>query len=301
MIVSRTNPFDDVLELAQGREVLPSALSSAEGRDVFLEAAKERAVFSARTTNAAYLQELNDRIERLMEGGFDNDLPQLRSELKEILRDLGYDPETGFPGDEELGIPPAAPGSLRDLSSNRRLDLILHTQENLLRGAAKETRGLERIEQFPAWELLRVESRKVPRGEGGTMSWGRRWIEAGGPPPVIDPETGRTLLIARKDDPVWPALGDPTRFEDALGVSHPPFAFNSGYGWREVPLREWNRLADRGLVRRGGPVLTVEPKPKDSLPALELPKGLDRATLERLRKIATPEYREQVERRLTAA
>jgi len=303
-LLTSKSPWDDALALARGRGVLPSALSSREGRAVFLAAAKNRDVFSARTTKATYLQGLRDRLERLMTGGFDNDLPQLRLELKQLLAEVGYTPEKGFPGDEDLDIPPAEPGSLRDLSSDKRLELILKTQERLMRGAAQKARGLERTASFPAYELIRVQSRRVPRGEGGTMSWEVRWVEAGGPPPVLDPETGRIRLIALKTDPIWAALGDADKFDDALGVDHPPFAFGSGKGWREMPLREWNRLSDRGLVSRGTtpPATTAaRPEPTASIPEVKLPKGLSPELLQRLRGIATPDYRAEVERRLKAA
>jgi len=48
--------------------------------------------------------------------------------------------------------------------------------------------------------------------------------------------TGR--MIALKADPVWGELGSYGNFDDALGVDHPPFAFNSGMGWREITRAE---------------------------------------------------------------
>lgn len=305
-LFTSTDPWDDVLALARDRGILPTTLSSAEGRRIFREAAQERAVFSARTTSAAYLQELRDRLERIVQGGYDNDLPQLRLELKNLLQELGYDPATGFPGDASLGVPAAAPGSLQDLSSTRRLNLILQTQERLLRGSAQKARGLDRIAQFPAWELVRIGTRRIPRGEMGTKSWGRRWLEAGGPAPVIDGATGTPRLMALKSDPIWAGIGDSTRFEDALGVDHPPFAFNSGMGWREIPAREWARLTEAGQVRAATPATTAVARTEardaeTSIPKTELPKGLSPELLQRLRGIATPAYRDEVERRLRAA
>lgn len=298
-LLTSSAPWDDALDLARERGVLPSALSSREGRAIFKRAARARAVFSARTTSAAYLQEMADRLERLMEGGYEADLPTLRLELKGLLRQLGYSPEAGFPGDAALGIPPAEPGSLRDLSSDRRLNLILTTQERLMRGAAQQARGLERIDAFPAWELVRTQSRRVPRGEMGTIGWGRRWVESGGPAPVIDYATGRTRLIARKDDAIWAALGDSSRWDDALDVDHPPFAFNSGMGWREIARREWDALVERGDVDGSTPPRSpARPEPTASVPPAELPKGLSPDLLARLRGMATPEYRAMLERRM---
>jgi hypothetical protein len=86
----------------------------------------------------------------------------------------------------------------------------------------------------PAWELVRVLPVEVPR------DWPSRWIIAGG----RMSEGGR--MIALKGDPVWGELGSYQNFQDALGVDHPPFAFNSGMGWQEVPAREVRRLGITG-------------------------------------------------------
>jgi len=232
------------LRRAQARGVLPLDLSSAEIRRQVAKMIRENAVFSARTTNALYLQEVRERIARLMQGGFRNDLPKLRLELKQILAELGYTPETGFPGDEALGIPPAEPGSLRDLSSDARLNLLLTTQEELMRGAAQKARGLDgtRVIQFPAWELVRLGQREVPRGspKSGTMGWPARFVKAGGVL-RLDAEH-RERMIALKSDPVWVRLGEGALFDDALDTDHPPFAFNSGMGWTEVHHSELSLL-----------------------------------------------------------
>lgn len=227
---------DVALTWAAEREALPSALGSREQREVFDRETRSRAVFSARTANAEYLQGLRDAVDRVLIGGRDNDLPQLRLELKQLLTRLEYTPETGFPGDAELGIEPAEPGSLRDLSSDARINLILETQIRLARGASQKLRGMEpdRLRAWPAWELVRVLTRRVPRGsaESGSEGWAGRWLRAGGP--VL--ASGK--LMALKSDPVWANLGDGDLFDDGLDTDHPPFAFNSGMGWREVPRDE---------------------------------------------------------------
>lgn len=53
-------------------------------------------------------------------------------------------------------------------------------------------------------------------------------------------------MIALKGDPVWGELGSYGNFQDALGVDHPPFAFNSGMGWREIELAECETLGVMG-------------------------------------------------------
>ena len=53
-------------------------------------------------------------------------------------------------------------------------------------------------------------------------------------------------MIALKGDPIWGELGSYDNFPDALGVDHPPFAFNSGMGWREVAAGEVRKLGITG-------------------------------------------------------
>lgn len=229
------NTLSDAFAFARDRGILPTWMGTQELRD--LEAGiKERAVFSARTTNAVYLQALHDRIQRFIADGYEGDQAKLRLELQQVLAELAYDPETGFPGDAELGIPPARAGSLQDLSSDRRINLILETQMQLIAGKGQQQRGLEpaALDLFPAYELVRVKAARVPR------NWQQRWEDAGGT--LINDEDGRVRMVALKTSEIWSLLGDPAIFPDALGVSYPPFCWGSGMAWEDVDADEWDRL-----------------------------------------------------------
>lgn len=253
-----TEPVSQALLRAEARGLLPTAWSTAEIREVLARDIVRNAVFSARTTNAHYVQVLKAAVERLLQGGRGNDWAQIRLELRTLLQRLGYTPERGFPGDAARGVPPAEPGSLRDLSSDLRLNLILKTQEDLMRNAALKARGMQgsRVKQFPAWELVRLIPRRIPRGSTDSRSkgWPERFVEAGG---VIR----QARLVALKTDPVWGALGDSSIFSDALDVEHPPFAFNSGMGWREIHWRDWNALVAGEEKPASKPAATARPEP----------------------------------------
>jgi hypothetical protein len=234
-----TNPYGSTLsaafKLARERGIYPTWMGTAEIRDLKKEI-KERAVFSARTTNAVYLDELKQRIERFVANGYDGDQAKLRLELKDILLRLQYDPVTGFPGDDELGIPPARAGSLQDLISDKRINLILDTQLKLLAGKGQEQQGLSEaaLDLFPAYELVRLESRRVPR------EWLKDWETAAENvnwEGVSKKAFKQGRMIALKISPIWAAVGSSALFADALDVSFPPFRFNSGMGW-EVKDRE---------------------------------------------------------------
>lgn len=247
------------MRLAAERGLLPTALGSADLKEM-TERLRENLFFSARTTNLWYVERLAKLVERYVKGeGRDNDLAQLRIEARKLLAQAGYAPEKGFPGDESLGIPPATPGSLRDLSSEKRLDLIFDTQAQMMRGLGMKLRGLQRADRWPAWELVRVGkfSSEYQR------EWQKRWDIAADN--VESEGVAADGMLALKTSPIWLALGSSALFPDALNRDHPPFAFNSGMGWREVPIEE---------AREFGLVPAVQDYSQDPALKRELPGQL---------------------------
>jgi hypothetical protein len=237
-------------QVAMIRDLLPTTLGSAQIRDAIAADIRARAVFSARVGNAAFLTELKKQIDALAAG--ETNLASARLALREILAAVGYTPEEGF-RDAEGEVPPAEEGSLQDISSTRRLELILRTQLALVRGRGQQARGMEaaRLRQFPAWELDRYHEKAEPRWWGGKhlgtapvkekkVDPRPRWIIAGGTP------TADGRLIALKGDPIWGELGSSGNFDDALDVDFPPFAFNSGMRWVEVSRGECLALGIKG-------------------------------------------------------
>jgi len=279
------SPIQQALDLATRRGLLPSSLGSAELSDL-ASSLEERAFWSARTTHAAYLADLKKLTERHIKGeGYENDLAQLRLEARRLLAKYGYTPEKGFPGDPARAVPAATPGSLRDLRSERRLNLIFDTQAALARGLGQKLRGLDRIDIAPAWELIRVTDKTTPR------DWAERWkiasdnINAVGVyvrPSTINSQPS-TRLIARKDSPIWAALGSRELFDDALNVDHAPFAFNSGMGLIE---RTHSDLADYAAPAPGsvGPRGITLPAPTNTVPDHIEPNDFigGQATIDRL-------------------
>lgn len=87
--------------------------------------------------------------------------------------------------------------------------------------------------------------------EFGERDWAERWQRAGG---AVHP-TGR--FLARKGAEVWDRLGSTELFSDGLDHPFPPFAFGSGFGWREVSRNECFAL---GVIAADE---EVRPKPAD--------------------------------------
>lgn len=239
---TRSDAISQAVRLAQERGLLPTTLSTAELQE-FTERLKERIFFSARFSNLSVLEQVKEMVERYVKGeGLNSDLAQLRLEARKIIVNAGYTPEGGFPGDAELGIPPATAGSLRDLTSERRLNLIFDTQASMMRGLGQQLRGLDptALRIYPAYELVRIKQAQAPR------DWEQRWKTASDNVDhvgVAAADTGR--LVALKTSPIWQALGSSALFKDALNVEHPPFAFSSGMAWSVVSREEAGKL---GLV-----------------------------------------------------
>ncbi len=285
--ISEQSPIFQAVKLAQERGLLPTTLSSAEIQELTLRMT-ERVFFSARTANLLYLDALKKLVERHVQGeGTNNDLAQLRIEARKLLALMGYTPEGGFPGDQELGIPPATEGSLQDLGSDKRLNLIFETQAALARGLGMKLRGQQRLEQFPAIELVRLKHARDPAWE---RDWHERWriaaenVEWEG---VSKAAFADGRMMALQTSPIWRALGSSALFKDALNVDYPPFAFNSGMGWRFVGFRESEALGLTTAPQPAEPLteaLSVASAP-DVKPASGALSSADAAKLERLRKL----------------
>lgn len=216
------SPRFEAAKIAELRSLLPTDLGTAELRSQIAAEVRANAVFSARATNAIFLSKVKEVVTAVSDG--EMDLASARVALLETLKALGYTPEGGFPDAPPGSVPPAVKGTLQDLSSFRRLNLILETQRDLLRGRSLQIRHSTPtlLYRYPAWELIRVATVDAPR------DWQARWKIASGQ--LVD--GGR--MIALKGDPIWGELGNSANFDDALDTDHPPFAFNSGMGWRPV-------------------------------------------------------------------
>jgi hypothetical protein len=240
-------PFREALASVAVKTILPTSLKSDDLMAIAIYL-RERARFSAQTMNAEYLQTIDDVIEKILHPQTIDgrtvgmDYATGHQELKQALDRLNYEPT------------PGKVGTIEDLSSSARLDLVLRTNVEMAHGYGEYVQGMdeEALDQFPAQELFRLESRKEPR------DWPTRWADAGGPffgGSSPDYPTGR--MIALKTDPIWEAIS-------AFGLPYPPFDFGSGMWVRDIDALETQEL---GLLAKGG---TQEPKMRDFNDALQM-------------------------------
>lgn len=236
MLFSSPIPFREALQSRAVRSILPTVLSSAELSQVAV-ALRERAVFSARVIITELLDGVDRGVSGILQGKVSPDLPtvdlpSVRLELKEILKSVDYRPAA-----EDVG-------TLKDLRTDARLNLILETNTKMAQGYGQWEQGQDDavLDEWPCQELVRAEDRVERR------NWYERWRGAGG---TIYPGTPRGLplvqgaamegrCIARKDAPIWSAI---SRF----GQPYPPFDFNSGVDVRDVSRAEAMEL---GIIDR---------------------------------------------------
>jgi hypothetical protein len=247
-------PFIEALKQLRARGLLPTSWDTARLRE--LDAAVRRqSFFSAQTTETGLLAEYKGIIENIVEPGTEQRADRetasnpsgftttgfnpatARAHIKDFLDRIGYQPEKG------------KAGTLLDLSSDKRVDLVVKTNVQLSHGAGRfiqENADPDVVDLFPALELVRFEDRKEPR------DWEQRWRIASST--VGDVDAARCLglqgrMCALKSSEIWQALGDGAGgYQDTLGNPYPPFAFNSGMWTEEVSRDE---AEDLGLLGKG--------------------------------------------------
>jgi tetratricopeptide (TPR) repeat protein len=250
-------PFQQALDSLRRRGVLPTSLSTAD-IERLPQWIRDQAFFSARVAQAEILDGMMTRIDTLLGGGergpgLGMDPALFRVEMRQLLDSVSYAPT------------PDDAGTIKDLRSEARLNVIVRTQEQMATGHGQylQSTDPEIIDLYPAWELIRLRDSRVKR------DWTTRWSEAAGA--VGDTDALRMLseqgrMIARKDSPIWTQL---SRF----GRPHPPFDFNSGMDVEDVDRTE-------ALASLGG-MLRMKERHREAVAAY------DRA----IARVASPERR----------
>ena len=229
---SQVNPLPEAVASLERREIAALGLDTAALEELSL-AYRRRAFFSARVENERFLAIAKAEIQKTVnQYGINRDRASFVANLQKTAESLGMTD----------AVDPADRGTIRDISSRRRLELIYDIQTGLALGEARWRSGLD-VDLYnaaPAQELVRGSLRREPR------DWPARWKAAGGRFYDADGRlkdesatTGR--MMALKSDDVWKRI---SRF----GVPWSPFDFNSGMVERNVRRRE---AVTAGLVRKG--------------------------------------------------
>ncbi len=238
MLFSKPIGFKEAQDSLAVKSLLPNGLSSKELSKVAPEV-RERAVFSANTMNAEHLQTIADVLKKIVipvqatrsDGSPVTqglDMATARTMLQDSLDSIGYQPGADIAG------------TMEDLSSDQRLNLILDTNVRMAQGYGDWMQGQDAdiLDLWPAQELYRAEDRKEPR------DWPARWEAAGGTFYEGD------RMIAAKDDPIWEKIS-------AFGLPYAPFDYNSGMDLMDIDRDEAESL---GVIEKDQ---TVDPQMRD--------------------------------------
>lgn len=206
------SPADRILQKAliastNGKPGDKEKLVDTRGWSTVQAGLRDRAFFSSQVTQTKILYAMRQNVAELARGGKSES--EVRRDLREYLGSIGYDS-----GDNR--------GTIKDLMTKARLDVMIRTNVDQAKGYASHLQATSRVAILtrPAYKLVRVKQRKMPR------DWGARWTAAA--QKVGWEGVARNgEMIALKTSPIWTAL---SRF----GNPFPPFDFNSGMGVEDV-------------------------------------------------------------------
>ena len=197
-------PFVEAVQHLLGKGLMPTSLDTV-GLRALDAGIRRQAVFSARTLMTDYLAKIKEVttsvINPSQETRIDPDTGEsrqvtvgfnpatARQELRDKLAALGY-----APSDDEAG-------TITDLASRERINLVVKTNVELAQGAGNYIAGHDDdvLDAWPAQELYRQEGRDQPRnwdgrnpqGDKTLTGFGSRWMfaaQASG-----DPDAARIL------------------------------------------------------------------------------------------------------------
>ena len=190
------------------KALVGSDIGSSEWNSI-QAAFRDRAFFSAHVSSIRLLDAMRAKIAESLKGNLS--ASDFRLAIRRELGAISYDAKE-------------ARGTIKDLMTSARLDLIYNTNREMAQGFMQHLQATSAgaLAAAPAYELKRAERRKVPR------DWPKIWEDKGGT--IYE---GR--MIALKTDPIWTRI---SRF----GLPHPPFDYNSGMDIFSVSRRECLRL-----------------------------------------------------------
>ena len=218
-------------DLILKKALVASNLDSKEWNQV-QAAFRNRAFFSSQVAQANIIQAMRGRVAEYAERGVD--ISEARKQMREALQRAHYTPE---PGKE---------GTIKDLFSKARLDVVMKHNLDQARGMIQRASGMSpgAFAAFPAQEFKRTHKRQAKRKD-----WPERWRKAGG-------KVYGGRMIALKTDPVWERLS-------VFGNPFPPFDWGSGMGVIDVDRKtaiELGLVSDEKLREETAALRSAKPE-----------------------------------------
>lgn len=225
-------PFEEARDKLGSKTIITAPLSSSEWADV-PTALLERAFFSSRIENGRFLQRGMDGINDFLAGNRET-LPNGETALKiggrarfvELMREFAIKE-----GMADL-VPPDDRGGLKDITSQKRLELIFNTQVKQAQSYGYRKQGLDPdvLDAYPAQRFLRVIDVKEPR------DWHAQFEDK----------------VFLKTSSIWKAINQD------FGVPWGPWGWGCGHDVEDADRDETESL---GLLKPGEAV--TPPAPED--------------------------------------
>lgn len=184
---------------------------------------RNRAFFMSRVTSERILHEARQGVRDMLEKG--KSASEVRRDLRRAIS-LSDRPED-----------PAERGTMRDIYTKRRLDVMIEQNARQAKGYADHLRATTggALLAFPGYALVRERQSREPR------DWDARWRKAAEAVGWRGVNRKTAEKVALKTSPIWVKLS-------AFGNPFPPFDWGSGMGLDDV---ERERCAALGLVGDG--------------------------------------------------
>ena len=232
-------PLTEILTRFDAKTPIGSILRSAMWQ-AMPQGLRDSAFFSAGVTDAAFLASQQQSIREMIaraKATNENGETYWKMDRARFVRDLRVMGESiglKHPDGKRQGS--VNEKDITDPISIARLKLVVNTQLEMAYGEGQWRTGMDEtlLNEWPAWELVRISPRKMPR------DWPERWkaaADACGWEGVSRKAFETGLMIALKTSRVWILL---SRFQRP----HPPFDFNSGMGVEEKGRDEVEALGD---------------------------------------------------------
>ncbi len=248
-------PFKEAVEKLGDKTLIGSKLNSAEWSAVPV-GLRDRAFFSSTVESVRFLQRGRDFISDFLQNNreqLDNGAIALKAGSRAQFVDL----LSKFAQAEGMGpLDPDDAGTLKDITSQKRLSLIFNTMTQSANDFGYWKQGMDPdvLNEFPAQRFIRVQDVSKPR-ELHRQNEG-----------VVELKTNVGF---------WTAMNDPKI--GGFGVPWGPWGFNSGMDVEDVDRTESEQL---GLIKPGEEVAPVDKEFNDRLDASTA--GLDPDMIEKL-------------------
>jgi hypothetical protein len=246
-------PFVEAVDKLGLRSPIGSTLSSSEWRDVPV-ALRERAFFSSRVESVRFLQRGRDSLADFLQGARET-LPTGEIALKTGSRQEFVKQLQQFALEEGMGpLDPKDAGTIKDITSQRRLELIFDTQTRQAQdfGYWKQGQDADVLNEFPAQRFIRVQDVETPR------DWHVQFEDQ---------------VRLKSDVEFWSTINRD------FGVPWGPWGWGCGHDVEDVDRDEAERL---GLIRPGEKPASAEPKFNERLESSAM--GLDQDLVHALQR-----------------